>query len=165
MLTDTVTYTHQNGSINYKRRDAQSLAFHAETEERICKLLETLNRTGEKVRIFYGDTKTGKAWDEEEDILGAIGRSAGSIKVPLMCKPRAHGGAPILDHCVIGVRNKAGWLYKHEKFDAGSWALGFSNETELHFVAYKNGETIARFSTRDKAQNYIDFMQGTRFTK
>lgn len=36
------------------------------------------------VRIWLGDTQTGRAWAEENDVIGTIGRSTGTMEVPLL---------------------------------------------------------------------------------
>ncbi|MBU0501432.1 MAG: hypothetical protein KJ867_15625 [Gammaproteobacteria bacterium] len=54
------------------------------TPEKVRKILETLRKRGEKVRIFYGDSESGRDWLEENDALGHIGRSTGTLKIPLL---------------------------------------------------------------------------------
>jgi hypothetical protein len=46
--------------------------------------LETDRKNQRKIRLFYGDTQTGQSWFDEHDVVGRIGRSTGSIKVPLL---------------------------------------------------------------------------------
>ena len=69
--------------------------------------------------MWYGDTKTGTSWNEEYGIIGRIGRSAGSVKIPLLiANARSIGGGALLDDRIIhmvDVKTKK-VLYTHELF-------------------------------------------------
>jgi hypothetical protein len=68
-----------------------------------------------RIIVDYGDIKTGKSWGETYDVSGYVGRSTGSIKVPLLVhNSRSLGGGAMLDHCILTVKTSAGkqLLYK-----------------------------------------------------
>ena len=57
--------------------------FSESTNDKVCNILST---SKERLRFYYGDIKTGKCWMEEYDTIGYVGKSSGSVKVPLLIK-------------------------------------------------------------------------------
>jgi len=97
-----------------------SMSFDSRTPYTVCRILEEGNRKypAERLRIFYGDTETGRCWMDENDTIGYIGRSTGEIKIPLLIKnTRSHGGGAILDHCIIKITSNGHTIYEHPKFN------------------------------------------------
>jgi hypothetical protein len=87
---------------------------------RVIEILEAnrINR-GPRLRIWYGDAKTGAAWGDTE--AGHVGRSTGSIKIPLVISKRTSmGGGGILDACIVRIEHaskaRGGVLYQHPRF-------------------------------------------------
>jgi len=55
-----------------------------------------------RLRLHYGDIKTGHPWGDSE--TGQIGRSTGTVKIPLLIKTRrSMGGGGILDNCIVKI--------------------------------------------------------------
>ena len=52
-------------------------SYHENTSEEVIKILERVRNSKERVRIFYGDTETGRDWMEIYNTIGTIGRSCG----------------------------------------------------------------------------------------
>lgn len=80
--------------------------YNKETDDRVIYLLNSnINQPRQDVTRFkfhYGDPKTGKAWGDVE--TGYVGRSTGSIKIPLLiAKANSIGGGRLLDHCIIKI--------------------------------------------------------------
>lgn len=141
--------------------------FHPETNDAVKAILNTLYQTKVRCRIFYGDVETGKAWPEEYDTTGRIGRSTGSVKVPLLVNnARSIGGCAILDHCILAIFLTDGQLmYKHPTFDVGQWNIKPADIPEYTHSVYLNDIIHARFKSKKQAYNYVDFMTGKRFCK
>jgi hypothetical protein len=92
-------------------------AYHADTDERIINILERARQSGQRVRIFYGDSRTGKDWMERFDTIGYIGRSGGRLRVPLLIKnSRSYGGGALLDNCIVKVTIEKEVLYVHPNY-------------------------------------------------
>jgi hypothetical protein len=139
------------------------LHFDARTNIKVIETLRQAYHSGERLRLFLGENATGKAWHEEHDVTGTVGRSTGPCKVPLLiAKKSSHGGGAILTQHVVAILSKRGWLYKHLSFSVGSYCLIQGND---HCTVTDSGETIARFNTRKSAQRWIDFMVGRRMKK
>ncbi len=93
--------------------------YHEETSPDMITVLESVRQLSTRVRIYYGDVNTGQCWNEEHDVLGYIGRSTGTVKIPLMIyNTRSLGGPGLLGHCILKIKaSKTGQvLYQHPKF-------------------------------------------------
>lgn len=87
------------------------------TNDDVIRMLEHARNNHIRITLDYGDAKTGRSWGEQYDITGYVGRSTGSIKIPLLIyNNRSMGGGSILDDCIISIKyaNKkmGGYLYK-----------------------------------------------------
>lgn len=108
------TITSKETKIKYQLF-GDGTAYHIETPSLLCSVLQVARQCRQRVRITLGDTKTGKPWGDIE--VGYIGRSTGSIKVPLVIfNERSYGGPALLDHCILKVehanKRKGGILYE-----------------------------------------------------
>ena len=123
-----------------------------------------------RIRIWYGDIDTGMSWLYEYDTTGAIGRSTGQQKIPLLIKnSRSSGGGGILCHCIIRVDviSSRRTIYEHPLFYVPTLGvypnLDEDTKTKYPFIVLKYGTIQARFKSRTSAYNYIDFMNGERY--
>jgi len=103
-----------------------------ETPKAVINLLEASRTNHTRIRIFYGDVKTGRDWGDLP-MCGTIGRSMGPIKIPLLIRTsRSTGGEGILDHCIVKITESKGGrvLYQvaeqpasdyFEKLDTTDW--------------------------------------------
>jgi len=133
--------------------------YHIETPEPIIKRLEDARINRYRVRLFFGDTKTGQDWNEENDTMGRVERSTGRIKVPLLLPNiRSTGGGAILDHCIVKIMKGKQTVYEHPGYDAGYFEVRRNR-------VFKNGEIVANFKTEWQAKRYVAFMKGERHTK
>lgn len=152
--------------------------FNEKTPEAVMRIISGLyhspNREERRIRIFYGDQETGRSWNEENDVMGFIGRSTGEKKIPLLIhSTRSHGGPAILTDCIIGIIliSTKMWLYKHEKFHTGNWRIAYNYETIESLLpksasVYCDGTNVANFNKYPvKAEKYVQFMEGKRFSK
>lgn len=131
--------------------------------EPVQKILADAHKYNMKLRIFYGDLKTGAAWPEEHDVMGTIGCSTGPQKVPLIiASSQTVGGSPVM-YPVVAICSHTHWLYKHPTFTFGKWMYKADDDGKIW--VYFNGEKHASFVNIRKATNYISFMQGDRWMK
>jgi hypothetical protein len=165
-LMNQQLFTHNfgNGHCVHYRRLPSGTCYHADTPDPVIDILETLRQNQRKVRLFYGDTQTGQSWFDEHDVVGYIGRSTGSIKVPLLIPPGEIGGPAILDQCIIRINTARKVLYQHEQFRTGAFALVRGKFKRLPWEVLIDQAVFARFQEKRQAQRYMDFMQGKRFT-
>lgn len=146
-------------SIQYKEHGGTF--FHAQTDEIVCGCLLEAMKRGQRLRLWYGDTKTGKAWHEEHDTIGYIGRSCGPVKIPLLIKnSQSTGGGGILDHCIVAITTAQGRsaIYRHPKFNQGKWSV-------VGAQVLCDGELYANCKNEKQAQRLSGFMSGRRNSK
>jgi hypothetical protein len=136
-------------------------------------VLDIINRVYEeknRIRIFYGDVNTGKAWAEEYSVLGRVGRSTGTQPVPILLHNKtSHGGSSILTNCIVAIydvkTHRA--LYKHPNFQPGTWTYSYDGirYTARRQFGQEPVEEIASFDQENQAIHYCQFMRGHRFNK
>jgi hypothetical protein len=140
--------------------------------EKLIKALETARLENLRVRIWLGDPKVGEAWNEEYNVIGQVGRSGGSIKIPiLMSNSRSMGGSAILTRCVLRIDNikTHRTIYKHSKFYVPVMTIkpaakALKAEGYTTSVFQKN-EYIANFKSEEAAKRWVAFMNGERYNK
>ena len=94
----TVTEKLSNGNEHTYKVLENNHCYNVDTNEKIVSILEKAWYANQKLKIYLGDTKTGKDWCEENYTIGTIGFSTGRIKIPLLItSSRSYGGA----HCLM----------------------------------------------------------------
>lgn len=79
-------------------------AYHLKTSPEIIKILERVRQNRKRIHLYLGDTATGKDWDEHHDVKGTIGRSTGTVKIPILLSLKtSHDGGGILTHCIVKI--------------------------------------------------------------
>lgn len=147
---------------------SESMYFHSETDPDVIDAITSAYRNKTRVRVFLGNTATGQAWSDENDVLGTIGRSSGECKTPLLiANARSCGGGAILTQCIVAiVDTKTGrFLYRHPTFNPGVWTIAPSSEPGYLESAFCNGVLQANFKKPGQALRYCGFMSGLRFSK
>jgi len=150
---------------NKYKISASGISYHIDTDENVVKVLDMLYKSKTRVRIYNGDVKTGKAWVEENDTMGTIGRSTGINSIPLLLKNANSGGGPgLLEHRIVKIAVAASGkvLYQHPKFhlptvekvpgsDEGK-AVGLPYGLKVDGEHYSNHKTER---SRDRLYNYF----------
>jgi hypothetical protein len=160
------------GKVSKQYKQLGLMSFGIETPDRVCQILESASNTRQRLRIFYG--ADGKVWNEEYDILGCIGRSTGSIKIPLMIKnSRSLGGGGVLDDCIVRIQDVATKrvLYHNEAYTLPEYDIRQADK-DLQSRGYTfsvwiedQNQNVANFKTEQQAVRYIAFMRGERMAK
>lgn len=146
-------------------------------DDALISVLEQCIASGERVRIWYGDINTGRAWNEEYDVTGTICRSCGNIKIPLLVRcSRSYGGGALLTSCLIRVDKVATHrtLWKVDNFHVEKMSIDIPSP-ELREDGYVASvmqtedsgaiKNIANFKSEEKAKRWIQFMNGERYGK
>ena len=108
---------------NAKYNIVDDTYYDAATPASVINILERSRKEREDYRIvvFYGNHITGMTWGDIEECF--IGRSTGSVKIPLVIyNRRSMGGAAILDSCIVKILLARGKrvLYQHPKYHTGN---------------------------------------------
>lgn len=142
-------------------KEANGTYYAAKTPEKVIQILEDARRNDTRIRVFYGDIETGRDWLEEYDTIGTIGRSAGTIKVPLLIsKISSYGGGAILTDCIVRITIDKQNVYKHSNYYIGKLEIKEETNIEYKAAVYRDGENIANFKNSEKAAKYINFIEG-----
>lgn len=140
--------------------------------DKLFNVLERYRQNKRRVRFWYC-SEDGKAWNEEYEVTGTIGRSTGEkYKIPLLINNRKSFGGPELNVGVIGriddIEART-TVYKRDNFYIPSFTTEYKDKTEngskYNFYVYADGEHVASFTTEAKATRWIDFMTGKRYGK
>jgi hypothetical protein len=164
--TKLVCHKH-NALIEIAREKNLGMWFHPDTPRPVRKVLNEAFKHGFSIRIFYGDTVTGKDWLEECDVLGSIHQSSGILKVPILIDAGSIGGPSILDHCIVRIVDVTTGqeLYCHHNYHHGVFTLHEYYECNYEAEIRVDGETHARFKSMDDAYHWMAFMVGKSFLK
>jgi hypothetical protein len=132
--------------------------FHDDTNQRVKDVIVKAYNQKSTVRLFCGDSKTGKAWSEEFDTVGQIGRSTGTKQVPLLVPEGEDGGQQLIDDRIVGIWVKNfGFVYKHPNFRPAT----FTHVGKKVFTENKN--EYANCGSTEQAKQLVSFMTGERF--
>lgn len=142
-------------------------AYHVETNDRVINILECARQNRSRIRIWYGDTKTGRDWMEVFDTIGRIGRSCGTTKIPILIKTeRSMGGMAILDDCIVKITIDKQTVYQHPKFYTPEMEIREASDSlkkeGYFFSVFAGGQNIRSCKTRQQAENEILFHTGKR---
>ena len=125
VFTETgAIHTLRNGNvIPYCLVDG--IYYRAATPDAVVRTLERARSGRRRVRLYYGDTESGRDWLEEFGMEGTIGNSMGPLQIPiLLSNSRSHGGPALLDHCIVKVKGTEGEiLYQHPRYHTGTFAI------------------------------------------
>jgi len=163
-----------NAGREYHQLD-NGTCYDVNTAVGVVETLEKYRDRSTRIRVFYGDTVTGRDWMEENDTMGIVGRSSGQIKVPLLIKTkRSFGGGAILDSVIVKITVNHRVVYEHPEFWQSELFLSSLKNTgtpELPWTVCRKVEPVggmevyARFATKVKAERFIAFMEGRRNSK
>ena len=116
---DSFEYVNYGGTWFTYGKNIQNEGWKYKENEKLWKVLSSLVHSGRRVRIWYGDTETGRSWNVESEFTGTIGRSTGKIAIPLLIKTsRSQGGGALLDDFIIRIDDikEKRTIYKSDNF-------------------------------------------------
>jgi len=136
--------------------------FDPGTDSKAAKVLESCRTHGRKIRLILGDTSTGEPWLEEHDVIGRIGRSTGSLKVPLLIEAGECGGTAILCVCLLAIIDwgSGEFLYRHAAYREADLSIQPSGNADRPWNVLRRGEVVASFGDIGQAGAYLAFMRG-----
>lgn len=140
--------------------------YNVDTPDTVIRWIEYARLLGLTVRLFYGDTKTGRDWMEENDVRGRISRSMGPVKIPiLLATRRSIGGTGILDSRIVRLLIGGAEVYRHSTYHLGNLAVTAPDLPDYAATVTHNGDVHARFRSVNAAHRWIAFMRGDRQAK
>lgn len=163
---ETIKEKLNNGNI-IEYKIINGTAYNADTDKKVIDILENTRMSNQRIRLFYGDIKTGRDWMEEYDTIGYIGRSTGRIKIPLLIKTnKSYGGGAILDDCIVKITINKKVVYQHPKYYLPKInildAIELLKKDGYKTSVFANNKNIANFKKPFQAYQYKDFLEGIR---
>lgn len=138
--------------------------FDPGTAPEVRKILDRFRENERTIRLFLGDPKTGTDWGEENDVVGTIGRSGGTMKVPLLIPSGECGGTAILTACIVRLIDveRGQEVYRCATYQAPDVTLAQCEDKPGYaWEALRDGKVLARFATVEEAGEYVGFIRGT----
>jgi hypothetical protein len=156
--------------MNKEYKVVNGTSYSVDTPQEVIDILEKYRgKRDTRIRVFYGDKNSGIDWNEENDTIGYIGRSTGTVKIPLLIsKSNSSGGVALLDDYIVKITVDKVIVYLHPTYDSNDFQIVEILNDELKYKGYthtvirNNETTIANFKNKLDAINYISFMQGDR---
>jgi len=142
--------------------------FDERTPDAVIRVLENARASRTRLHISLGETndergRLGQDWLDENG-YGYIGRSTGSIKIPLLIhNMRSLGGPGLLDHGIVKISTSNGRvLWQHVKYHHGqiriqpkAEPLVLEDGRILRVDVLRDGQVQAAFEDVTKARRYI----------
>lgn len=96
------------------------IAYREGADERLVQSLEYCRKNKLRVKLNYGDTSTGKSWNEENDITGYIGlcRGKSALFPILLNNANSTGGGEIMTDSILQIKESKGSriIYQSKNF-------------------------------------------------
>lgn len=150
--SEEVDGNNDNFFVNY-------IAYSNKASDELIRILEKIRKNKRRIRIFYGDSTTGKCWHETYDIIGTIGLSTGCMQVPiLIANNRSTGGSELMSGCIVQITEDKKVIYKHPGLvlDIGYKANG----KKFDVIDNIDGKVIITVNSESGAKKMVDFYSG-----
>ena len=138
-----------------------------DTPDSVIQILDGAMKNHERIRVFYGDTETGRDWMEIYDTIGYVAHSYGSIKIPLLIKnSRFAGGIGILDDNIVKITIDKVVVYEQGNYRLPHMEIREASDSlkaiGYNYSTFADGKNDFNCETMKQAENHIDFLKGKR---
>lgn len=138
-----------------------------DTPDRVIQILDCAMKNHERIRVFYGDTETGRDWMEIYDTIGYVSRSYGNVKIPLLIKnSRSIGGTGILDDSIVKITIDKVIVYQQSNYRLPNMEIREASDNlktiGYNYSTFEDGKNDFNCKTMKQAENHIDFLKGKR---
>ena len=169
---NTIYYVDYEGldfEIGIYLKDKNDVEVYTQVDYYLMAVLSECYRQKKRVRVWYGDGKTGHSWYEDCETTGRVGLSNGKIfKIPLIiANSRSWGGGALSVGSLIRVDDiKARkTLWKVPNFYSELTLIHDERFVKYPWRVYSGNINQANFETEEKARRWIDFQQGRRYNR
>lgn len=140
--------------VNYKVLNGTY--YDERTPDAVVQALEVARKYNDRVSLRYGDTATGRDWLDLYDISGTVGRSCGSVKIPLLIKSkRSTGGGGILTHCIVKLVVNGRIAYQAPTYRAPVIDIQLSTAAGYSHAVVADGTIIANVKSERAAAQIV----------
>lgn len=135
-----------NGNTLKYKMTEDGTHYSAEYPDALVDKMQTARASGARLRFESGDMLTGKSWGDVES--GRIGRSTGTMKIPLIIKTgRSSGGGALGSIVNVSYANakEGGTVWKHETYKPPKDGFNYINKAKDEIEAEKGGAGSGNF--------------------
>lgn len=168
---NTIYYVNYGGidfEVGIYLKEENETEVNTQVDNCLMATLSECYRQKRRVRLWYGDRKSGESYFEDFETTGRIGLSRGKIfKIPLViASSRSWGGGALSIGSLIRVDDiktrKTLWKVPnyYDKLE-----LFHVKGNKLPWQVCGRSTTLACFETEEKAKRWIDFQQGRRYNR
>lgn len=146
-------------------RASKSIWYDLRTPGTVKAVLETVRLSGQRIRLFYGDPQSGRAWLRDRHLVGILGHSEGAMLMPvLFFSKQATKGNPVLAHEIVRIMDVTSRadLYRHPRFHLPAMKITPFEQGDFQVAVRADGVVVRRFKTSEEAQTWIEFVSGDR---
>ena len=134
------------------------VSFYQETNESVINILLDAIKNKYRIRVFFGDAKSGSDWLDDYSTIGTIGLSNGPVKLPLIIQNiKSTGGCAISTDIIVKITRNKKIIYQHPNYNCDIKIDG-------DYLVDSNGKKIMHFWTKDenKRKRFFEFLKGER---
>lgn len=128
-------------------------------------VLEAVCLSGQRIRLFYGDPQSGRAWPRDRHLVGILGHTEGAMLMPaLFFSKQATKGNPVLAHEIVRIMDVTSRadLYRHPHYHLPAMTITPFIQGVFQVAVRADGVVVRRFKTSEEAQVWIEFVRGDR---
>lgn len=141
-------------------KEVGGIYFDKCTPDEVVNVLNDALISKKRVRLFYGDKKTGADWAEVNDTMGTIGKTTGKTPVLILLKNSTSiGGGHILDNCIVKITIDKNVVYQHPKYKLHVQRYYYGNIYRL--INKTSYDVLFTLPTKMGAEHLLDFLEGT----
>lgn len=168
---NTIYYVNYGGidfEVGIYLKDKNEVEAYAQVDNCLMAALSECYRQERRIRVWYGDRKSGESWFEDSETTGRIGLGHGKIfRIPLIiANSRSWSGKALSVGSLIRVDDiKARkTLWKVPDYN-DRLEIIHVEDSKLPWQVCGRGTIFARFETEGKARRWVDFQQGRRYNR
>lgn len=153
------------GGKAYKTTD-DGTHYPATVPDELIQVLESARLNEKRVRLFYGDPKTGIDFLEQHDIIGRIGRTGGIVKSPILLMRENSSGGPLIPVDIVLKVTDAKTkkvLYQHPLYKEPEFIVQKNDIDKTYSIIYNDEvHAVFPFGKEKEMENYMNFKKGKR---
>lgn len=163
-----VNYDGLDFEVGIYLKDKVEVEVYPQVDLCLMAVLSGAYKLKRRVRVWYGDRKTGHSWYEDFETTGRIGKSRGNFNIPLIVpNSRSWGGGALSVGSLIRVDDikTRETLWKAPNFYSELTLMHDERFVKYPWRVYSGHINQADFETEEKARRWIDFQQGRRYNR
>lgn len=149
-----------------KYKIVNNTLYHQDTPKEVVDILEHAIADKTRIRLFYGDVRTGEDCLEIYDTIGVVKR-CGENKAPLfMNNSHSQNGTEIFDDCIVKITIDKKTVYEHPSYHLPEIEIREANselkKSGFIYSVFVKGSNRYNCKSREEAENEVKFYEGLK---